>query len=396
MSSRLATIPWASVASLAPILEPALAEVLAGAPAERVIDRTLRAHRDFSAVARQLTSESLFGVGLWRRRLRARLGQPDAPPLALLATLIADLGAAPDVAATLGPQLPLHEMPDWRDRVSMPDWLTSLLEARFGPDAERAAEAFNLPGPVCLRANRLRTTRDALAETLRAHGLQSHPGRLAPDALLLDTPRPNLFGLPPELHGHFEVQDEGSQLLGYLLGAQPGDTVLDLCAGAGGKSLQLAACVGPTGKVHAYDIDRPRLERLRTRSERAGARVTLHFMPLPASLQVPRILIDAPCSEVGALRRGPDLRWRLDASKFDDFPPLQRSLIDTAVQHLTPGGQLVYATCTVRPEENDAVVEAALRAHPRLRQVQRVELWPHEAGTDGFFASVLALSEATG
>ena len=215
------------------------------------------------------------------------------------------------------------------------------------------------------------------------------------------TPRPNLLGLGPELLGRFEVQDEGSQLLGELVGARPGDEVLDLCAGAGGKSLQLAAIVGPEGKVHATDIDLPRLERLRTRASKANARVLIHGAEAPTSLQVTRVLVDAPCSELGALRRGPDLRWRIDPSLVKSMPQIQRGLIDSGLRHLAPGGRLVYATCTYAREENEDVVEAALAAHPELRLVRPdvdpslvdargfLSVNPLRHGTDGFFAAVL-------
>jgi 16S rRNA (cytosine967-C5)-methyltransferase len=218
--------------------------------------------------------------------------------------------------------------------------------------------------------------------------------------LIVTTHRPNLLGLGPEFLGQFEVQDEGSQLLGELVDARPGDEVLDLCAGAGGKSLQLAALVGPEGKVHATDIDLPRLERLRTRAAKANARVLIHGREAPLTLRVPRVLIDAPCSELGALRRGPDLRWRLEPSLVQTMPAIQRALIDTGLRHLAAGGRLIYATCTFTRDENEDVVDATLAAHPELRLVRPslpqtvldargcLVVAPHLHGTDGFFGAV--------
>lgn len=374
---RVAAVPWGALDGLEGALSDPIAEMLAGAAAERVLDRFLRAHRDFSAEQRRASAEALFGVGLWRRRLGA------GPPQVLLTRLRTLASAAPPSS--------------WRERYSFPDWLADRLDARFGEEAPLLADALNQPGPVTLRA---RDEREALAVRLRAAGLDSIPGRWAPQALHLTTPRPNLYGLGPDFTGLFEVQDEGSQLLGGLLGVQPGDEVLDLCAGAGGKSLQLAALAGPQGCVHATDVDLARLDRLRTRAAKAGARVLIHGARPPESLRVAHVLVDAPCSELGALRRGPDLRWRLQPALVEDCAALQRTLLATAVHHLRPGGRLVYATCTLTPEENESMVDFALASFPHLALTRPslppallddrgcLAVTPHRHGTDGFFAAV--------
>lgn len=393
---RLTTVPWQALQGLGPLLDPALTEILAGQPAERVLDRLLRAHRDFTAEQRQVCAESLFGVGLWRRRLRWHL---HGSSLQLLAILAGELGGFPGAAPALGVEVPaLQPLPTaWRDRFSFPDWIADHMEARFGAEAAALAEALNRPGPVCLRA---RGSREDLQRLLATRGVECVPGRWAPHALVVTTPRPNLLGLGPEFLGRFEVQDEGSQLLGLLVDVHPGDEVLDLCAGAGGKSLQLAALVGPQGKVHATDLDLARLERLRTRAAKAQARVLIHGKEAPPTLRVPRVLIDAPCSELGALRRGPDLRWRLDPSLVTTLPATQLALITTGLRHLAPGGRLVYATCTFTREENEQVVDAALAANPELQLVPPalpeavvdargfLSLSPHRHGTDAFFGAV--------
>jgi 16S rRNA (cytosine967-C5)-methyltransferase len=198
------------------------------------------------------------------------------------------------------------------------------------------------------------------------------------------------------------VQDEGSQLLGALVGARPGDAVLDACAGAGGKTLLLAPLVAPGGRVHAADPDGGKLVRLRTRAAAAGAAalVGVHGAEVPPDLAVDRALVDAPCSELGALRRGPDLRWRLDPSAFAALPPLQLGILERAAAHVRAGGRLVYATCTFRQEENEDVARAFEAAHPDFTRIVPpeappetvtpegfVRTWPHVHGTDGFFAA---------
>lgn len=362
---RVASVPWRALDGLDAVLEPALTEVLAGAPAERVLDKLLRAHREFSAEQRQVCAESVFGVGLWRRRLRWHL---DGEPLEIL-----------DVLTRL-PTLPIPE--NWRDRFSFPDWIAEHLERRFGSEAAAVAEAFNRPGPVCLRS---KEPREELQRDLKLAGIETEPGRAAKNSLVVTTPRPNLLGLGPQFLGRFEVQDEGSQLLGELVDVRPGDEVLDLCAGAGGKSLQLASLVGPTGKVHATDIDLSRLERLRTRAAKANARVLIHGKSPPESLRVARVLIDAPCSELGTLRRGPDLRWRIDPQLVTSMPALQLQLIETGLRHLAPGGRLVYATCTFTFEENEGVVQ---KVPKDLRLVRQSFVDPLHQSTDCFFGAV--------
>lgn len=389
---RVSTVPWEAVRPLAPALEAPLAAVLAGQPAERVLDRFLRQHRGLSAEERQVAAEAVFGVALWRLRLFDVAG-PDASPRALLGVFIRDLGARPAAAGLVQlPALPPPKSPPTPAvRYSVPPWLWAVLEREVGAEAAALADALNLPGPVCLRANALHATREALAERLRAEGIETRPTARAPHGLAVTSPRPNLFGSAAWKEGLFEVQDEGSQLLAALVKAQPGDEVLDACAGAGGKSLALAAAVGPKGRVHVADVDLAKLDRLRTRAERARCgNLSYCGKAAPPALQVPRVLVDAPCSELGALRRGPDLRHRLDPQTFATLPALQLGLCRAALTHLAPGGRLVYATCTLRREENAEVVEALLASEPGLQRAEPdLKLFPHREGTDGFYAAAL-------
>lgn len=388
MIPRIHAVPWAALDGLAPLLDAPLREILDGAPAERVLDRFLRAHRDFSPEQRSVSAESLFGVGLWRRRLRAHL--PSATPLQLLDVYVCVLGGHPR------PNLPPLATPtDWRDLHSLPDWIAEHAVRAYGSEAHAAqfAEAINAPGPVCLRA---RGDRLELQRRLAAHGIETRLGTLSPHALIITSPaRPNLYGLPPnEFVGTYEVQDEGSQLLSLLVGARPGEDVLELCAGAGGKSLHLASLIGPQGRVHACDVDLPRLERLRTRASQANARVLIHGREPPPTLRVPRVFIDAPCSELGSLRRGPDLRWRLQPSIVEESARTQLALIERGLTHLAPGGTLTYATCTITCEENDGVIARALERNPGVQLVQRLAVDPHTHDTDAFRGFVLTSTSA--
>jgi 16S rRNA (cytosine967-C5)-methyltransferase len=394
--ARLREVPWEALR--ADVALPAIGRTLAGAPAEREVDRALRSHRGLSREERAAVVESIFGVALWRRRLAWQAGVPHPIrilsrgsdiPRTLLACLLRDLAGLPEPRALAlcgldhaPPQRPAPAR--LADRWSLPDWLEQILLGQLGSDADRFCAAISVPGPVCLRANRLLCTRDELARELTSEGLETHPAPRAADALYVVSTRPNLFALDSWRRGWFEPQDEGSQLLGALA---TGATVLDLCAGAGGKSLLLAA---RGAKVFAHDSDGGRLARLRTRAARAKAEIAIVNVPEPSDT----VLVDAPCSELGALRRGPDARWRIQPQGFPALEKLQRDLLQTAARYARK--RLVYATCTLRREENEEVALDFEESAPGWRRVPPEDCatadgffrcLPHLHGTDGFFAA---------
>ena len=351
---RLREVPWDRVPN--EIALPAIGRVLEGAPAEREVDKALRSGRDLDNDGRRALAEAIFGVALWRRRLRWHAGA-DAPTDKLLTTL----RALPDLPAP----------PRLADRWSLPDWLEAHLEKELGDQADAFCAAIAVPGPVCLRANRILITREELAQRL---DFATRPGRLAPDALVVETKNANLFGSPAWRDGLFEVQDEGSQLVGRLVEPEPGETVLDLCAGAGGKSLLLAA---QGARVLAHDIDGEKLGRLSVRAARA--RVPIRIVRRPENAE--HVLVDAPCSEIGTLRRGPDARWRLTLQPFP-----QREILETAARNARK--RIVYVTCTLNRAENEDVAKSFDEAHPEFRRSRTMKLLPHVDDTDGFFAAV--------
>lgn len=303
----------------------------------------------------------------------------------------------------------------------LPDWLAERLLADWGERAVPLAMALNARAPMTIRANTLRGDRDALATALRADGLTVTPGALAPAALHVET-RTNLFGLPAFKAGLFEAQDEGSQLLAELaLAVLPPSArklVIDVCAGAGGKSLALAAGMQNRGRVLATDVDGKKLEELRRRGRRAGV-TNLQaqaiddgawpeaFVPVRGKADI--VLVDAPCSGTGALRRNPEARFRLRAEDVTELTRTQQQILRNAIELARPGGFVVYATCSVLAAENQRVVADAVRAAAgRVRHVPLAEAWPAHAaavgdgqdlivtpdrhGTDGFYAAVLQRS----
>ena len=388
---RLRGLPWEALR--VELALPAIERALAGAAAEREVDRALRSARDLDKRGRAALVEAIFGVALWRRRLAFQAGSTE--PRLLLFALLRDLSAREDAAALCGVTQEPARRPApaaLADRFSLPDWLAALFVRELGNDFAAAfAEAICAPGPVCLRANRLCCSREDLAARLAAEGLTTRPTLLARDGLVVETPRPNLLGLASARAGLFEAQDEGSQLLGELVQAEPGETVLDLCAGAGGKSLQLAAQLQNRGAVIAHDIDEERLQRLARRAARAGA----SCIEVAAPREADRVLIDAPCSELGTLRRGPDARWRRSEAAAADLPALQTALLERAAPLARK--RLVYTTCTLRREENEDVALAFERAHPEfLRRAPDLcpttegffRCLPHLHDTDAFFAAI--------
>lgn len=268
--------------------------------------------------------------------------------------------------------------------LSYPDWIVRVMLADLGPVRGLAVlRAQNRRAPLTARANLLRCTREELADRLRAEGVSSTVSELAPLGLLLQT-RVNAYGLAAFQDGWFELMDEGSQLIAELVAPAPGEVVVDACAGAGGKALALGARMQNRGRLLAFDIDRDKLDELRRRARRAGLTNVQALCTsmdgtgeLPAELYsrgAAKVLVDAPCSGLGVLRRNPEARWRLRPGDLDEIGVKQRAILATAASVVQPGGLLVYATCTVLRRENDQVVEELLRQRSDFSIVPASEL----------------------
>lgn len=267
--------------------------------------------------------------------------------------------------------LPLPSERDELDYLSItqshPRWLVARWLARLGYDtAVRWVRFNNQPAPMMVRANRLRTTRDRLAAALADEGIAAVPARYAPDGLCITHGNPLKSGLADS--GLFFVQDESSQLVAVFAGVQPGDVVLDACAAPGGKTAQMAADLDGHGALVACDL-RPRRMRLLARTLQAAgaravglARVDL-LGGLPFGAVFDRVLVDAPCSGLGTLRRDPDVKWRRLEADLAAFARRQHQMLASAAAAVKPGGRLVYSTCSSEPDENEQVVDGFLAAH---------------------------------
>jgi 16S rRNA (cytosine967-C5)-methyltransferase len=324
----------------------------------------------------------------------------------------AALEALPEAAEALQA---LPEAKRFPISASLPDFLAEKFRETFGPDATRAMDAMNERAPLTARANLFKGDREALRKRLASEGVNSTPTPLSPLGLSLET-RVNVFALESFRDGLLEIQDEGSQLLGMLVDAPP-TRVVDACAGAGGKTLQLAVQMKNRGDLHALDIEPRRIEELRKRARRAGVHnVRTQVIPpdgtaadeaiAPLKDKADRVLVDAPCSGTGTYRRKPDARYRLTPEELEDHVARQKALLERFSTMVKPGGRLIYGTCSILREENEAVVEDFLSRHPdfsvrpvteelgpevgaKVSQGPFMRLAPHTHGTDGFFGAIL-------
>ncbi len=266
-------------------------------------------------------------------------------------------------------------------RLSYPTWLLELFAADLGEEEALAlAEAMNHRAPLAVRVNTGRLTRDQLVARLADEQVTARPTPLASDGLTFET-RVNAFGLTAFRDGMFEVMDEGSQLVAELVAPPPGGRVADACAGAGGKTLAIGAGLAGKGRVMAMDTDGKKLEELRRRARRAGltnveARQVSEGRKsdVARSGGFDRVLVDAPCSGLGTLRRNPEARWRLTRAAVESFPARQLSLMVDYAPLCAVGGRLIYATCTVTRAENDRVVERFLADRDDFVQVPVKEI----------------------
>lgn len=297
------------------------------------------------------------------------------------------------------------------DAYSHPEWLVAKLIEEYPDDAVKLLEAMNAEPPTTLRSNPLKITREALQERLATEGVITEPGIFSPFALHV-TSRSDVFRTTAFQEGLFEMQDEGSQLLGWVLDPKPRGLIIDACAGAGGKSLLLAGMLKNRARILAVDIYENKLERLRERARRAGVDNIEARLVEPGGVSgslldsADAILVDAPCTGIGSLRRNPDAKWRLKESDISELSARQFGILLSWAQAVKKGGLLVYSTCTLSRQENREVVERFLTARPdfmiepaTIRFPDHAErfktsegyfaCFPHRDGTDGFFAARL-------
>lgn len=413
-----------------------------GRLSDRALDYTLRQRKQLYSNERRAVAERVYAL-LRRQRHVDFLAQHGWKDFEKLQSTLQDLirmgisrlleGETPDVVAdslalkgdegkrlrtvvqdAAGKLARLPPLVRFATEASIPDFAAQRLIDEVGDEAKAAADAMNTRGPLFGRVNTIKCTRDELITALEREDVRVTPTLLSPLGVVLET-RTNVYSLDAFKQGLFEVQDEGSQLLGMLVDAPPKKAV-DACAGAGGKTLQLAAQMKNRGDLYALDIEERRLEELKERTRRADVH-NVRVKAIPNSDealepvkqlvgQADRVLVDAPCSGSGTFRRKPDARYRLTEASLAEHIAIQERLIERFTPLVKPQGLLIYGTCSFFRDENEAVIERFLIAHkefelvpverslgPELAQKTSrngmLRLFPHRHGTDGFFGAIL-------
>jgi len=393
-------------------------------PADGVVSAFFRKHRDLGARERHTLAETTYEV-LRRRLLYQHLAQGGPGAAERRWAMLAWQGSEGFLRGALAPNeqawlakaqaVDLAALPP-KLRHNLPDWLAQPLQQALGEvEFEALSQALNQAAPLDLRVNLLKTKREDAQAALAEAGIEARPTPFSPWGLRIEG-KPALNKLEVFTRGDVEVQDEGSQLLALLVAPKRGEMVVDFCAGAGGKTLALGAAMRNTGRLYAFDVSGHRLDALKPRLARSGLSNVY-----PAQIvherderikrlagKIDRVLVDAPCSGLGTLRRNPDLKWRQSPQSVQELHAKQEAILASAARLLKPGGRLVYATCSLLAAENEQVADAFTAAHPDFQPVGAAEalakaqvadaqgldaggylrLWPHRHASDGFFAAV--------
>ena len=415
------------------VLEQATRAAAAVLPGDIAADKALSAffrdHPKLGAYERRFAAETVYTIIRNRRSLGEMAGS--RTPRHLVLAALARFGGfnARQFDALVKPsEMELiervkaaraEELPP-AVRLDLTDWLYARLVADMGESATEAyALAFKEMAPLDLRVNSIKGTREAALAGLRETGIEGELTALSPAGIRLRA-KPALNKNALFLSGAIEVQDEGSQLLALLVNPKRGEMVADFCAGAGGKTLALGALMRSSGRLYAFDVSEGRLKKFGPRLKRSGlsnvhpVRISnendLKIKRLAGKMD--RVLVDAPCSGLGTLRRNPELKWRQSETDIAELAAKQTAILAGAARLVKPGGRLVYATCSILRDENEAVAEAFVAAHPAFKLIDAVEtlaksgvalagtsgpylrLSPQQHGTDGFFAAVMERAAA--
>jgi 16S rRNA (cytosine967-C5)-methyltransferase len=392
-------------------------------PADAVVSAFFRQHKELGPRERHTLAETAYDV-LRNRLLYQHLAQSGSGAMERRLAILGWQGSDTYLRGGLGS----HEA-DWVGRArgvdvktlpeklrhNLPDWLATPLQEALGDDFWPLVQSLNQSAPLDLRVNSLKAKREDVLPVLLQSGINATPTPYSPWGIRVEG-KPALSKLELFTRGDVEVQDEGSQLLALLTEAKRGEMVVDFCAGAGGKTLALGAMMRNTGRLYAFDVSGHRLDALKPRLARSGLSNVY-----PAQIaherderikrlagKIDRVLVDAPCSGLGTLRRNPDLKWRQSPQALEELKAKQAAILASAARLLKSGGRLVYATCSLLRAENEDIAAAFSEAHkdfvslPAQEVLERAKvtpaeplvsngylrLWPHKHQTDGFFAAV--------
>ncbi|MFV0305905.1 MAG: RsmB/NOP family class I SAM-dependent RNA methyltransferase [Moheibacter sp.] len=373
--------------------------------ADRELERTLKSNRKWGSKDRGFIAETVYDTVRWKRMIEASMGKEVSPE---------------NLWEFVGTWFVLEDekLPFWEEfkkvnskeilkrnheatnnnfaiRESIPDWLNELGKNELGKQWEKEVEAMNIPAPTVIRVNTLKTDRKTLKNELRQEArILTEVLSKYPDALQL-VEKANVFRTNSFQNGWFEIQDAGSQLISPYLNVQPGMRVVDACAGAGGKTLHLAALTQNKGQIFALDIHEWKLKELKKRAKRNGAQniqtkvidSTKVIKKMEATAD--RLLIDAPCSGLGVISRNPDAKWKLNLDFVKSVKQEQEKILNDYCKIVKSGGAMVYATCSILPSENQEQIQKFLTNHPEFKLLREKQILPSQSGFDGFYMAYL-------
>ena len=373
--------------------------------ADRVVQKTLKIDSRWGSRDRKFIAETIYDMVRWKRLYNEIAGTKDHytrdniwKNFAVWAILKGI--TLPDWKYFVG--TPTRRIKgkfdelqsDRRFRESIPDWMDEVAVAELGDKWDAEIKELNKQARVVLRVNTLKISKQELQKKLFEEEVGTETIRNAPDALVL-VERKNVFLTDAFKKGYFEVQDASSQLVAPFLDVKPGQKVVDACAGAGGKTLHLASLMENKGQIIAMDIHAHKLAELKKRAKRDGAH-NIETRPIEGTKtikklkgKVDRVLLDAPCSGLGVLKRNPDSKWKLNPEFLERVKKTQAEIIDQYASMVKEGGKLVYATCSILPSENELQVKAFLKNHPEFTFVKDQKVSPVKSGFDGFYMALL-------
>ncbi|MDD5479725.1 RsmB/NOP family class I SAM-dependent RNA methyltransferase [Rhodoferax sp.] len=397
-------------------------------PADAIVSHFFRDHRGFGPRERATMAETVYTV-LRKKLLFDHFAPSGSGPKERRLAILGFYGPGDFLRSALTDQeikwldqcqsIKSEDLMD-RHRHNLPEWLVDPLKAQLGAEFWPLVESFNQGAGLDLRVNTFKAKLSDVQNELARLGIKAAPTPFSPWGLRI-AGKPALNKHESFKRGDFEVQDEGSQLLAMLLDAKRGEMVVDFCAGAGGKTLAIGAAMRSTGRLYAFDTSAGRLDAFKSRLARSGLS-NVH----PAAIaherdervkrlsgKIDRVLVDAPCTGLGTLRRNPDLKWRQTQAAVEEMAVKQTAILQSAARLVKSGGRLVYATCSILPQENEAIAQAFSAANPEFSPLDAGEvlsglkvaqahtlcsggdngqrflrLWPHRHQTDGFFAAV--------
>jgi len=397
-------------------------------PADTIVSKFFRDHRGLGPRERATMAETVYTV-LRKKLLFDHLAPSGSGPKERRLAILGFYGPGDFLRSALTDQeknwldqceqVSANDLME-RHRHNLPEWLVQPLKEQLGAEFWALAESLNLGAGLDLRVNTFKAKRVDVQKALAASGIKAVNTPYSPWGLRI-AGKPALNKHEAFVRGDFEVQDEGSQLLSMLLDAKRGEMVVDFCAGAGGKTLAIGAAMRSTGRLYAFDTSAHRLDAFKSRLKRSGLS-NVH----PAAIaherddrvkrltgKIDRVLVDAPCTGLGTLRRNPDLKWRQNLQAVEEMAVKQAAILQSASRLVKSGGRLVYATCSVLPQENEAIAHAFALVNPDFEPMPAsailtalkvdnapslcsggddggafLRLWPHRHATDGFFAAV--------